>query len=390
MKDIKKIFLTKTIPDFLSPEVDMPYIKFVFDEETLDSFESCLDKSDNDSYQKGLKSIEYLTNIRKEANDKKDDTYIYVHDSERFFWLLEKIIEIYKKYPERKLHKSYNFIRSIWLRMGTSDIQNVEKFLERQAFFLKNDFLLQDYKELYTLTNDEVLAYHINNNDDWFETNRNIVFSIRRTPEDYMEGPYDYDFPAIHFALAKESGIPTCFIYGIQSLMGSHNNTIKEELQPVKKELRNKYVSADFIISLSLFLDYLYDIGIKNIEVPGMQVFNYPYHEHLSSSINDSYSSYTDSDKEELEILYEQGDRSDKVLDYIHTKSMVPRFVGKEDSISYNKTERLIYTFSELMSKSNSIEIISEPYIQSDNMKIKIIGKTNILEKYQKKEEHHK
>ena len=32
---IKKIFLTKTIPDFLDKEFDMPYIKFVFNEETL-------------------------------------------------------------------------------------------------------------------------------------------------------------------------------------------------------------------------------------------------------------------------------------------------------------------------------------------------------------------
>ena len=178
--------------------------------------------------------------------------------------------------------------------------------------------------------------------------------------------------------------------YGIQSLKRFYDDKIKEELQPIKKRLRNKYVSADFIISLSLFLDYLYDLGIRNVEVPGMQVFSYPYHEHLSQSIKDNYSSYTDSDREELEELYEQGNRSDKVKDYIHTKSMVPRFVDKEDSISYNKTERLIYTFSELMNKSNCIEIVSEPYIQSDNMKIKIIGKTNILNNYQKKEEHHK
>ena len=204
MKDIKRIFLTKTIPDFLNPEVDMPYIKFVFNEEALNSFEDCLDKSDIESYQKGLKSIEYLANIRKEADNKKDDTYIYVHDSERFFWLLDKIIEIYEKYPERKLHKSYNFIRSIWLRMGTSDVQNVEKFLERQAFFLKNDSIIPNYKELHSFGNNEVLAYRINNNDDWFETNRNIVFSIRRSTEEIYEGSRDYDFPAIRNSISKK------------------------------------------------------------------------------------------------------------------------------------------------------------------------------------------
>lgn len=390
MEDIKRVFLTKTIPDFSSPDVDMPYIKFVFDDNTLNSFESFLNRNDIDSYKKGLKSIEYLINIKKEAMAKKDDIYIYVHDSEKFFWLLNKIIEIYKKYPERKLLKSHNFIRSIWLRMGTSDIQNVEKFLERQVFFLKNDFLLQNYKELYYLTDNELLSYRIHNNDDLFETNRNIVFSIRRTPDKFDYDIYNYDFPAIHFGLAKEVGIPTCFIYGIQSLSQLHDDTIKKELQSIKSGLRNKYVSADFIICLSLFLDYLFDIGINNVEVPGMQVFNYLYHKRLSDSIGENYSSYTDSEKEELEKLYEQGDKSDKVLDYMHTKSMVPRFVGKEDLISYNKTERLLYTFLELMNKSNCIKIVSEPYVQSDNMKIQIIGKTNILNNYQKKEERHK
>ena len=38
MDDIKKIFLTQTIADFMDPQCDMPYIKFVFDKETLVDF----------------------------------------------------------------------------------------------------------------------------------------------------------------------------------------------------------------------------------------------------------------------------------------------------------------------------------------------------------------
>lgn len=390
MENIKKVFLTKTITDFLSVEYGMPYIKFVFDEETLDSFENYLDKEDNDSYNKGLKSIDYLKKIKKEALDKKDDIFIYIHDPDRFFWLLEKNIDIYSKSPGRKLHDSYNFIRSIWLRMSSSDVDNVEEFLERQAYFLKNDSLIQEYKELFSLDSGEVLAYRINDNDDWFETNKNIEFSIRKSTDNFFEGSKDYDFPVIHFAFSKEDGKPTCFIYGIQTLKEIHNEEIKAELQPIRKELRNKYVSADFIISLSLFLDYLYDLGIKDIEVPTLQVFNYPYHEYLSNSIENNFSSYTEEDKKEIEKLYKQGDNSDKVQDYMHTKKMVSRFVNKQDSISYNKTERLIYTFLELINNNSNIELINEPYIQGNNMVIHLNGKTNILDNYQKKGEHHK
>ncbi len=122
MKDIKNTFLTKTIPDFLSWEYDMPYIKFVFDKDTLKSFNNSLIKEDL-SYYKGLKSIEYLCDIHKQWLSGEDEIYIIVHDSNRFFSLLEKLIQTYpKKKDNHKLLDSDNFIRSIWLRMGPSDI----------------------------------------------------------------------------------------------------------------------------------------------------------------------------------------------------------------------------------------------------------------------------
>ena len=205
-----------------------------------------------------------------------------------------------------------------------------------------------------------------------------------------MEGTRDSEFPSIHFGISKENGEAISYIYGIQSISNIKDNEIKDSLQSIRKNLRNKYVSADFIISLGLFLDYLYDIGIKKIEIPVLQVFNYPYHEILSTNISDSFNSYTDSDIEEIESLYENGNRSDRVEDYMHTKKMVSRFVNKQDSISYNKTERLIYTLYELINRYDSVELVSDAYGQSDNMIIELNGKTNILNNYQKKEDHFK
>ena len=69
----------------------------------------------------------------------------------------------------------------------------------------------------------------------------------------------------------------------------------------------------------------------------------------------------------------------------MHTKKMVSRFVDKQDSISYNKTERLIYTFLEIINNNDSIKLVSEPYGQSDNMVINLYGKTNVLSDYNKK-----
>lgn len=379
MKDIKNTFLTKTIPDFLSWEYDMPYIKFVFDKDTLKSFNNSLIKEDL-SYYKGLKSIEYLCDIHKQWLSGEDEIYIVVHDSNRFFSLLEKLIQTYpKKKDNHKLLDSDNFIRSIWLRMGPSDIDHVEEFLERQLTFLNNSSVVPKYRELEDIGNSEVLAYRVHENDDWFETNQNIVFSVRKYDGDIFDGNKDYDFPAIHFALSRENGKPTCFIYGIQSINGLHDEDVKKDIQPIRKSLRNKYVSPDFVIGLSLFLDFLYDNKIEDIEVPILQVFNYPYHEHLSSSIYDNYSGYAEEDREEIERLYEKGDRSDKVLDYMHTKGMVSRFVDKQDLISQNKTERFYNTFLELIRRYPCIELVSEPFIHSENMKIHLNGKIDLF-----------
>lgn len=390
MNDIKNVFLTKTISDLLSKEYNMPEIKFVFDETTLNSFEDFLDKNDSNSYNKGISSIDYLKNIFKDYKNGVDGIYICIHDSSRFFFLLQKLIEVYSNDFDRKLLDPSNIIRSIWLRIGTSDISNVEKFLERQILFIKNYKVLPDYKELFYFDNNDILAYNIRENDDFFETNKNIVFSIRRSSNDYFVGTKDYELPSIHFGISKENGEVISYIYGIQSISNIKDNEIKDSLQSIRKNLRNKYVSADFIISLSLFLDYLYDIGIEKVEIPVLQVFNYPYHEILSTNISDSFNSYTDFDRKEIEFLYENGNRSDRVEDYMHTKKMVSRFVNKQDSISYNKTERLIYTFYELINRYKSVELVSDAYGQSDNMIIKLNGKINILNNYQKKEDHYR
>lgn len=383
MENIRKLFLTKTIPDLISEEFDMPYIKFIFDKETLKHLKDYLDKDDTEEYYKGLKSIEYLFNLYNE--EEKDELSIQVHDSDKFFNLLEELIKEYSKRENRSLVHPYNFIRSIWLRMGVNDINNVEEFLERQLTFLKTDSLLTGTNTVCKIGEQEDLLYIVKNNEDWFETNQNITFAIFKEGEDIFDTK-KYSFPAIHYGLSKENNISTCFIYGIQSLNEYQAKEIKEKLQPIKKELRNKNVSPEFIISLSLFLDFLYDHNVKDIEIPTLQVFNYTYHEHISDSTKEKYNSYSEEEKQELEKNYEEGKYDDKELEYMHTKKMISRFVDKEDIISYNKTERLIQTVQELININPEIELVSEPFINGENLVLHINGKTNILKDYNKKE----
>ena len=135
MENIYNIFLTQTMTDILDPESKMPEIRFVFDEKTLKEFESHLNSKNNTFYQwvlyeNGLKSIQYLYDVRQQYLDGEDGVFIQVHNSDKFFSLLQKLVETYRKKPYGgfRLLDSKNFIRSIWLRMSPSDIDNVEYF----------------------------------------------------------------------------------------------------------------------------------------------------------------------------------------------------------------------------------------------------------------------
>ena len=188
------------------------------------------------------------------------------------------------------------------------------------------------------------------------------MFSIIRdigTEEEYPYLPISikYNFPAIHFEMVRRNGKPTCFIYGIQDLPRSlswKSDEIKEKLQPLRRQFRNPYVSADFIISLGLFFDYLYEQQFRDIEISSLQVFNYLYHENIAHWSEEDLKKYG---KVEINKNY-----------------------SNPDLISRNKTERLLHTVIELMEHYPSIELISEPFVQSENMIIHLNGPINILD----------
>lgn len=372
MNSIQNIFLTKTIPDLKNPEFNMGYIKFVFDKETLNNLINHLDKEDLQLYYEGLKSIEYLYKTRNEMIEGKDKVFIQVHDSEKFFSLLQELIDTYKKGSNHTLLDYDNFIRSIWLRMGVNDINDVEGFLKKQLVFLKNDEILGgNYPTICELNDEEYLVYHVKNNKDWFETNQNIDFEIIKKTDDLFES-IKYMFPSIQFGLAKENNCAKCYIYGIQSIGESRSNEIKEKLQPIRSSLRNKSISADFIIGMSLFLDFLYDQSVRTIEIPTLQVFNYPYHEQISENT-----------KKKIEKAKEKQLNDN---DYRCLKNVEKKFVDKENLISYNKTERFIELFNILMEMNPNIELVSEPLVNGENMIIHLNGKTDILKDYSKNE----
>lgn len=412
MEKIKRIFLTETIPDCMDEKYGPSFIKFVFDEKTLKDLSEDFEKEYQIAYKsrdiitcetilKGQNTIVHLWKNLLEYKNGSDDVFIQIHDSNKFFSYLQELINLYSQRKHYALLNPKNFIRSIWLRMDAEDINNVEGFLQKQMVFIKNERFLNDgcEVEFAQINEKDRLVYKINENEDWFETNKNIIFSILRKKvllssdlsfEEYLkyfDSDDEYDFPAIHFAFAKENNRPTCFLYGIQQLPNKRkDDDIKEFIQPIRKKLRNKYVSSDILIALSLFFDFLYKKGIKDVNISTMQVLNYQFHEQLSKNYHYNLDKYSEYEKQKIEERYNSGDTSEEVIEYIYLKRNSKMYMDRQDDISYNKSERLINAIMELCERYPVLDVTSYPYIEGENMHIKINGEINILNSSSKKQ----
>ena len=380
LRDIRKDFLYHTIPELNSCMCDMDYIKFVFDFKDIEELEKIV-REDSENFDIGIKSIRHLLSNNKNYM-LDNDTYIKVNDMNKFFSLLDQIVIEYSEREHKVLPHNRDFIRGIWLRMGVEDITNVEEFLERQLDFLKHDNIIR-YND--TLLSDSNLKIYYKNkcNDEYFETNNHLEFTIK-------DDDKEYDLPVIHYAFSKDSeNKPLCYLYGIQKL-DEHSicdSSIKEELNDIRKLLRNKYVSQDFILVLALFMDLLKTCGIDEIRVPLYQVFNYSFHERLSKNMKEAYDSY--DKKSELEEKILLGEDSELVLDYIHDKKMYEKFYNKEDLISKNKTERLVNTIISESEILGNIRIVNDPMVEGDTLIIKIDNYSKIIDMIGQKKKAH-
>ena len=371
--DVKKLFLFYIIPTMNSYECDLPFIRFVFDSKDISEFQLIVLKDYEHDKEKGLVALRKL--LRNNRNQVDDS--IRINNSDEFFKLLGQILEE----CEKKGLDGKDLLLSIWLRMGVEDLNNVEDFLKKQLEFIKNLKCISTSYTSILEDKDTTVEYRNHYNLGFCETSSHIEFKVNNKEHG------DYYFPVVYYGLSLKDDKPKCYIYAIQNLHGENKNTefFNEYLRPIKKGLRNKYVSKDFVLTLGLFLDMIYSKGIDEIRVPIYQVFNYRQHEFLSDVLNVVCNDYEEEEKKILEEKIKNNDIDDNVSDYIHNKILYDRFVGKEDMISRNKTERFIYTFMVLNEIFDNIEICNEPFIQGDELIIKIKKSTNILEPLEEK-----
>ena len=378
MPFVQGVILSKkkeTEDRYLNSQFVFENARFVFNDKDIEKIKTilnryeCLNSEDLSFVIEDLKRSNY--EYYNECETLSSNIYIKVDDCDEFFYLIYRIHELYYKIRMTFFQASgpYERIQYLWLRMGGEDVNDVIGFLKKELAFARNCAKLAQDQVRFGTYNSLDICYENKCNFSQFETNSHILFSFR-TKLEFDDGDLSnvlkaihmqkiFELPVVHYGLKKDNEVPTCYIYGIQNLPYIQNKELLPGLKELRNSLFNSNVSPFFIITLKLFVDLLAEKGIYTIKVPLMQVFNYDFHEFLGELAVFNLNRYLNSNNEDSKY-------------YEHLQRKYKRFYDKEDIISFNKTERLIYTFMELEERFKNIEILNEPFISGEYLLIKI------------------
>ena len=357
-------------------------IKFVFSDNDIEKMHALLSKSGKEINYDLTAGLMKMKQIITNENESEDNVYIRVRDFRKFFELLSEI----------KRNQTYyaishggiggdELLKTIWLRMGPEDTNDVFSFLERQLSFIENDCFFSS--QITPLNSDEDFAvYYINQtNGSCFETNMHISFYLQ--PVNNGDRKYHapmFCLPSIHYGLATENEKKVCYIYGIQTLE-NYNPQITcswDEGAQKKFEIickKDRYL-PHFVMALKLFLELLAKSGITSIRVPLIQVFNYDYHVQISESSKRQYETYGSDPNKYYTMMMGSAPYDILKSTYEAISAQYNRFYNKQDLISANKTERLINIFRHLENCQVGVSILNEPFRQGDSLIVQLNSDT--------------
>ncbi|MBQ8891992.1 MAG: hypothetical protein IJ068_03915 [Bacilli bacterium] len=357
-REIVELFLNTTIYQIKS-QTEVPNINFKFEEDAILLFKNIIEKP-------FIKYGSWTPNARQEDinfvfSHNDDCPTIYVKDSIKFFKYLEDItnelIILRESYGIKTSSRNLamQIMRRIWLRMGITDIQNIDFFLDNQLQFVKNrTFDIHHLEKIGSFNEYDIFMNTIINNT-WDETTRSMVFIINGNNK-------TYELPHILYDIDNNG---TCYIYGVQSFKARKDKTIERNLYKLNKNIENPNVHPSKLYALMLFTAQLKNKGISKIIVPSMQILSYRYHELLSEKAKKDLNEIKKQTEE-----FPDDDYFQKKFQSI--KEWYDKVYNKQDKISYLKTEELINLVYRIIEHNKDLEITNEINIQGDSLNIKI------------------
>ena len=344
LKELIELFTIRTIYD-LNCEKEVPKLKFVFKEEDRSLFETVMKYPYK---EEGWTSVNIEPADIEKVMESADYTceIVNVPDALSFKYLTDitnSQLKLYETFNEPRIAREHcmYIMRRLWLRMGPNDLNDIERFLDKQLKFVRDD-TLDDYR-----FNQTIIVYYgypikakVEANRSWDESTRRMTFKIEEDSERY------HSLPSILYDICED----TCYIYAIQKEKSIDNNRIpkiERLLYKLNKDVNNPTVHPSKVLSLKLFIDLLKENNINTIVVPTLQVLSYSYHEILSNKVKKKQR-----ENEWDELWYKN-------------------VVDKQDLISESKTEKLIDTVNRVISIDDDLYLINDIDI-SDELIIKI------------------
>ncbi|MBQ3021456.1 MAG: hypothetical protein IJD92_04470 [Bacilli bacterium] len=358
-KETVELFINRTIYEIYN-ETEVPRFNIIFNKEAYELFYEVMNNPFEleNGWTPSIKKedIEFLHKLKN-----NDCPTLYVKNHLEFFTYLTEItnnlINIYTNYNKNNNPRQIlNLVlKTIWLRMGPNDFNEVEKFLKRQASFSKTDLFIE-YK--FNRFNEHIIDNFYNHkvivvnslNSVWDESTKHMSFKILT----------DYNIhvlPNIYYDTYND----TCYIYAIQN--DRNGNKIEEIDKLIYKKYRGNG-QPNKIYALKLFINILKEKGIKKIKIPTIQVLNYKLHEIISKKEKESFNKIW-----RKEILDELNHWEE--YEYNIALNWYNHVVDKENIISKIKTEDFINVIYRIIKEDNQLELLNDIDI-TDTLEIKI------------------
>ncbi len=364
-ENVTRTFITETIPTILFDE-EYPNFKFDFREPEAIEFIDEILQSLIQKYQFYAEKLGKTSDaIHQKADGNEDLPVMVVHDYKQFFELIrkyyEKDIELFFKRTGLSGFTTYeqaNCFEQIWLRATPEDFSNPEKFLKTQVAMLYDTTFSKYDEETYigkllSLDNNPICVKN-NMSRTWDETQQEFKITIydkkHYDNKQLFERP-NYTLPLIRYGIYEKDGKRICRIASIQNKQFSNSLSHRDELLPtiqvarrdlnkgpLRKANYEERVEPTKTLALSIFMNFLNQEGITDIEVPGMLVLDYDYHEKGNIALQKEFNKKWNPEK--IRRFPEE---------YENDKKRFARIFEQQDTISEIKTERLINTTKRLI-----------------------------------------
>lgn len=358
-ENVTREFITITMYKILFSK-KLPNFKFEFREKEAIDFIEKLVKEHSEKYSffkiKGEKILQEI----KQVNKNTEKPIMIINNYKEFFELLrqfyERDIELYFLRSDMSgfpVYEKDNCFEEIWLRATPDDFNDPERFLRKQVEMI-NDRTFEKYdEETYfgrlNFLDNNVLCIKNGIARTWDENSREMEMTI------YDKKHYDktelinrphYTLPVIRYGIYEKDGKKICYIGSVQNKNDDYEkNDVMKKVNRKKYKLNENVPEEDIskvepknILALSIFINLLNKEGITEIEVPGMYVLDYEYHEKRNEEILQEFKErWTKDQIEKYPEIYER------------SSYYFERAYEKQDFISEIKTERLSLAFRRLL-----------------------------------------